>query len=181
MENVITMMILVSLSTQVLPVAVGINTKKGFFSFWHGFILIVSQVLFLYIGLSLGNRFLYLVENYKNIILFIGLFLIGIRMMMDVFKIRRGDRTYFLDNTATLILASVAQGINSLLAGILLSYMPFKFDHMIIILAISVFVITVLGMILKPEKQSFAISALLYFISGFIMIFSSVYLGFFNH
>ena len=181
MTYIFTIMILIALSAQVLPVAVGINTKKGFISFWHGFILIFSQVLFLYIGLSLGKRFLHLLDNYRSIVLFIGFLLIGIRMMMDVFKIRRGDRTYFLENTATLILASVAQGINTFLAGIILTYMPLHFVRMIIILAIATIIMTTLGIILKPEKQTFAISSFLYFVSGLIMVVSSVYLGFFNY
>ncbi len=179
MEDIITTLILVALSTQVLPVAVGINTKKGFISFWYSFILIFTQLLFLYIGYKLGSRFLHLLENYKGIVLFVGFFMIGIRMIMDVFKIRKGDRTYFLDNTATLILASIAQGINTLLAGLLLSFMPLNFEQMIIVLAIAVFVFTVLGMILKTEKQSYAISAFFFFISALVMIISSVYLGFF--
>lgn len=181
MENTITILILIALSSQVLPVAVGINTKKGFISIWHGFILILSQLIFLYAGYILGSRFLYLLEGYKGIVLFVGFFLIGIRMMMDVFKIRKGDRTYYLDNTATLILASVAQGINTLLAGMLLTYLTFNIGKMITFLFIAVVIMTILGMILKAEKQSFAISGLLFFISGFIMIFSSLYLGFFNY
>ena len=179
MENATTILILIALSIQVLPVAVGISAKKGIISFWHGFILIFTQVLFFYVGYMLGSRFLHLLENYKGIILFVGFFMIGIRMIMDVFKIRKGDRTYFLDNTATLILASIAQGINTLLAGLLLSYMTISIEQMIIILSVSVLVIMVLGFILKPEKQSFAISALLFFMSALIMIISSVYLGFF--
>lgn len=179
MENATTILILIALSIQVLPVAVGISAKKGIISFWHGFILIFTQVLFFYVGYMLGSRFLHLLENYKGIILFVGFFMIGIRMIMDVFKIRKGDRTYFLDNTATLILASIAQGINTLLAGLLLSYMAISIEQMIIILSVSVLVVMVLGFILKPEKQSFAISALLFFISALIMIISSVYLGFF--
>jgi len=179
LENTITILILIALSTQVLPVAVGINTKKGFISFWHGFILIISQLLSLYAGFFLGNRFLHLLESYLGIILFVGFFMIGIRMMMDVFKIRKGDRTYYLDNTATLILASVAQGINTLLAGMLLTYLTVDINQMIMILSICAIFMTMFGMMLKAEKQSFAISALMFFISGLIMIFSSLYLGFF--
>jgi putative Mn2+ efflux pump MntP len=179
-ENTVTILILIALSTQVLPVAIGINPKKGFISIWHGFILIISQLIFLYAGYTLGGRFLYLLESYKGIVLFAGFFLIGMRMIVDVFKIRKGDRTYYLDNTATLILASVAQGINSLLAGMILTYLPFDISKMIIVLSIGTVIFLLLGMLLKAEKRSFAISALLFFISGLIMVFSSLYLGFFN-
>ena len=178
--NAIITIILLGLSCQVLPVALGINSKKGLITFWHAFILIFSQLLFLYVGFLLGNRFLYLVEQYKNIIIFIGFFLIGMRMIFDVFRIRKGERTYYLDHTATLILASVAQGINTLLAGLILTYLTADLRQMLIVLFIATLVITTIGIVLKAEKQSFAISALLSFVSAAFMLFSSIYLGFFS-
>jgi len=180
LESAIISIILLGLSSQALPVALGINTKKGAISFWYAFILIATQVLFLYVGLLLGNRFLYLIEQYKNIIIFIGFFMIGTRMIIDVFRIRKGKRTYYLDHTATLMLASIAQGINTLLAGLLLTYLSSNLNRMVVILFVSTFVITIIGILLKPEKQSFAISALLTFLSAVIMLFSSVYLGLVN-
>jgi len=173
-------LVLIALSVQVLPVALGIDPKKGFISFGHGLILIVSQLLFLYVGFLLGNRFLHLLENYKEIVIFMGLFLIGVRMIMDAFKIRKGERTYILDNTTTLIMASVAQGINTLLAGLILSYISFTISQLMFVLLISTFVVTILGVLLKAKKYSYALSALLYSLSGMIMLISSVYLGFFN-
>jgi len=109
-----------------------------------------------------------------------GLFLIGVRMIMDAFKIRKGERTYILDNTTTLIMASVAQGINTLLAGLILSYISFTISQLMFVLLISTFVVTILGVLLKAKKYSYALSALLYSLSGMIMLISSVYLGFFN-
>jgi len=173
-------LVLIALSVQVLPVALGIDPKNGFISFGHSLILIVSQLLFLYVGFLLGNRFLHLLENYKEIVIFMGLFLIGVRMIMDAFKIRKGERTYILDNTTTLIMASVAQGINTLLAGLILSYISFTISQLMFVLLISTFVVTILGVLLKAKKYSYALSALLYSLSGMIMLISSVYLGFFN-
>lgn len=178
--NVIITVILLGLSSQALPVALGIHTKNGLISLWHAFILIVSQLLFLYVGYLLGNRFLHLVSQYKNIIIFIGFFLIGMRMIFDVFRIRKGERTYFLDHTATLILASVAQGINTLLAGLILTYLTANLMQLVIVLFIATLIFTVIGIILKAEKQSFAISALISFVFATFLLFSAVYLGFFS-
>lgn len=180
LTNTIITIILLGLSSQTLPVALGINTKNGLISLWHAFLLIVSQLLFLYVGFLLGNRFLYLVAQYKNVILFIGFFLIGMRMIFDVFRIRKGERTYYLDHTATLILASVAQGINTLLAGLIITYLTTDLRQMLIVLFVATLIITVIGIVLKAEKQSFAISALLSFVSAAFMLFSAVYLGFFS-
>lgn len=178
--NAIITIVLLALSSQALPVALGINRKKGLISFWHAFLLVVSQLLFLYAGLLIGNRFMYLLEGYRNIVIFMGFFLIGMRMMIDVFKIRKGERTYYLDNTATLILAAVAQGINTLLAGLILTFLTSNLRQMLVVLFLATLVITIIGIALKAEKQSFAISALLSFLSAAFMIFSAVYLGFFN-
>ena len=180
MTGKVTVLVLIALSVQVLPVALGIDPKKGFISFGYSLILLMSQLLFLYVGLLLGNRFLHLLENYKEIVIFMGLFLIGVRMIMDAFKIRKGERTYLLDNTTTLIMASVAQGINTLLAGLILSYISITISQLIFVLLISTFIVTVLGVLLKAKKYSYALSALLYSFSGMIMLVSSVYLGFFN-
>jgi len=180
LEKIVVILVLIALSVQVLPVALGIDPKKGFISLGHGLILIVSQLLFLYVGFLLGNRFLHLLENYKEIVIFMGLFLIGVRMIMDAFKIRKGERTYLLDNTTTLIMASVAQGINTLLAGLILSYISFTISQLMFVLLISTFIVTVVGVLLKAKKYSYTLSALLYSLSGMIILVSSVYLGFFN-
>lgn len=174
-----TILILIALSVQVLPVAIGIETKTGVNSILFGLILVASQLLFLYAGYLLGNRFLYLLDDYKGIVIFIGFFLIGIRILMDVFKVRRGERTYYLESTKTLLLASVAQGVNTFLAGIILSYVSLSIGNMAIILLISTFFVTLVGILIKPEKQTYTLSAFLFFLSAIVLIFSAVYLGFF--
>jgi putative Mn2+ efflux pump MntP len=180
LENIIITLIVLGLANQALPVALGINTKRGIISYWHAFLLIMSQLLFLYAGLLLGNRFMYLLDNYQGVVIFVGFFMIGMRMLIDVFKVRKGERTYYLDSTATLILASVAQGINTLLAGLILTFLTSNINQLLVVLLIATIIFTATGILLKPEKQSFAISALLSFLSASFMLFSAVYLGFFN-
>lgn len=179
METILTILILIALSIQVFPVAIGNDVKNGLNTVINAIILIASQLLFLYLGYLVGNRFLHLLENYKGTVIFMGFFLIGIRMLMEVFKVRRGERTYYLDETKTILLASVAQGVNTFLAGVILTYVTLSIGEMSLVLLISTFIFTVIGSLIKADKQTYMLSALLVFLSAIVMIFSAVYLGFF--
>lgn len=180
MEKLVVIFILISLSTQVLPVAIGIDPKKLPQSLIFGIILIISQLLFLLAGTLLGDRFLHLLETYQGIVIFVGFFLIGIRMLIDAFKIRKGERTYVLDNTRTIVLISVAQGINTFLGGLILTYFIIDIGQLVFTFFIVVTIFTILGTGLHVNKTSYVFSALIYTLSAFIIIISSVYLGFFQ-
>jgi len=172
-------LILVVLSLQVLPVALGISPgKEAGKTIWFGLILVLGQILFLWFGLLLGDRFMHLVSGFSGVVVFVGFFLIGIKMMMDTFKVRKGERTFSIDNSLQVILASSAQGINTFLAGVLLTLYNFDTQWISIILLISTAVVVVTGMFLKPEKQTLVFTSLLFAVGGFIMLISSIYLGF---
>lgn len=179
MSNSFVILILFVLSSQVFPVTLGIEPKKNTTSaIGYGLILVFGQVLFLLFGLFLGDRFMYLVDGFKGIVVFIGFFLIGIRLLMDTFKVRKGERTYTIDSTLPVILASAAQGINTFLAGLLFSSLALDFQWLSIVLFILTAVVTAIGMFLKPTKQSLALSSLLFASGGLVLIVSSIYFGF---
>ena len=123
---------------------------------------------------------MHLMENFKGIVIFIGFFLIGIRMIFDAFRVRKGERTYTVDSTKPVILASLAQGINTFLAGLILTYLPFERQWLTIILTIATLLMAGIGTVMKPGKPSFSFASFLFLIGGIWMIFSSIYLGFFN-
>lgn len=180
MIDVVVSVIIITLSFQVMPVAIGIDHNKGLNqTIWFALVLLLGQSLLFLIGYLLGERFMHLMENFKGTVIFIGFFLIGIRMIFDGFKVRKGERTYVLDSTMPVILASLAQGINTFLAGLLLTYLPFERQWMTIILTISTLLMVGIGAIMKPGKTSFSFASFLFLVGGFVMIFSSIYLGFF--
>jgi len=179
MLTTILVAILISLSFQVFPVAIGIDRSKGFFqSSWFGSLLILGQILFFVIGYLLGDRFMHLMDGFKGIVIFIGFFLIGIRIIMEAFQVRKGERTYIIDNTKTAVLASVAQGINTFLAAMLFTFLRVDSQWLLMILVIASLIVTLTGLVIKPGRQGFAISSFLYLISSVVMIVSAVYLGF---
>lgn len=179
MFNFFLILILFVLSSQVFPVALGINPRMNTGkAIWYGLILVLGQFLFLLFGLFLGDRFMHLVEEFKGIVFFIGFFLIGIRMMMDTFPVRKGERTYTIESTLQVALASSAQGTNTFLAGLLFASLALDGQWLSLVLLILTFAVTVIGLFLKPGKQSLALSSLFFVFGGLIMIISSIYFGF---
>lgn len=173
-------LILIALAFQVFPAGLGINSKAGFNAIiWCVLIMWLGQVLMLYLGYSLGLKFTHLLSGYKSIVVFIGLFLIGLRLVMDAFKVRKGERTYQLDGTQSAILASLALGVNTFLAGIIFTLLKEQSHFLTQWLAIFTMVMLGVSVMLKPDKITLALSSLLYFAGGIIFVVSSVYLGFF--
>ena len=180
LEAVVTV-IIITLSFQVFPAALGIDQTKSLNqTIWFALILLLGQSLLFLVGYIIGDRIMHLLEDYKGTVLFVGFFLIGIRLMLDAFKVRKGERTYYYDLTIPVILSSLALGINTFLAGILLIYLPFDRHWLSIILTISTLLMVGIGTAMKPGKTTFSLGSLLFFLGGIWMIFSSVYLGFFN-
>lgn len=171
-------LILFTLAFQTFPLALGFEGKTPVKALLYGGIIIFVQVAFLVLGLVLGDRFMHLLEAYRGTVIFVGFFLVGVRMIIDSFKVRRGERTYSLDTNLQLILAAVAQSINTFLAGMILVNFALDRQWLTIVLFLLTLVSTGFGLFLKPTKLPLAAASLLFAIGGLIMIFSSVYLGF---
>jgi putative Mn2+ efflux pump MntP len=179
MFNSFVILILFVLSSQVFPVALGIETSKNTGkAIWFGLLLVLGQFLFLLFGLFLGDRFIHLVEEFKGTVVFVGFFLIGLRMLMDTFKVRKGERTFSVESSLQVVLASSAQGINTFLAGLIFAAFAPDVQWLSLVLLVLTVIFTGIGLLLKPTKQSFVLSSLFFALGGLIMIVSSIYFGF---
>ena len=98
-----------------------------------------------YLGIFVGDRFLHLTEGFDNVVVFLGFFLIGLRISMESFAVRKGERTFKPDNNQSIVLASVAQSINSFLAGLMLYYFDFNLILVLIIILIMAFLFSLAG------------------------------------
>lgn len=175
----ISIVILLIMSFQVMPVAVGIdNGKMNLFNVVSGiFLLILGQTLLFLMGIWLGNRFMHLISGIHHIILFIGFFLIAIRLIMEAFAIRKGERTYLFEKASLFILPSVAQAINTFLAGVLFFFLPIDLTKDILYLSIFSLSFSVPFIFIKNDKHSLSAISLLYAIGGaFISILSFYFL-----
>ncbi|HJN06270.1 MAG TPA: manganese efflux pump [Bacteroidales bacterium] len=180
MLSLLVILIIIFLSIQVFPVAVGIKVegKPG-----KAVILVVVlsmvQVVTYWLGLVLGDTFMHLMDDFRGTIFFIGFLLIGIRMLMETFNIRKGERTYSIDSIGHVALASLAQGMNTFLVGLLFYYIFFDEQATLILLFVLTVIVAIVGIALKPGKLTLAFASLLYAIGGLIMLISAVYISFF--
>lgn len=181
MENAFPVLILVSLAVQLLPVVLVFEPKKDLGNtFMYVLILIAGQILLFYFGFLLGERFLHLLESYKSIVILSGFFIVGIRMILDAFKIRKGERSFEIAGLTTALLISVVIGINTFLVGLLFNYLGNEIGSTLFVLLIASIVVSLIGMLMKIGKQSLTLSAFLMFLSGMVMLVSALYLGFFK-
>ncbi len=174
---VISIIILFILSFQVIPVALGIDTKKEpFFQAFSGVLFLVSgQLLLFLLGIWLGNRFMHLLEGIKNYVLFIGFFLIAVRFSMEAFKVRKGERTYVMTKGSTYILPAIAQGINTFLAGVLFFFLPTSLAKEVVYLAFFALSFSVLFALLKNKRLAYPAVSLLYLFAGGTLMAISFY------
>ncbi|NOX86851.1 MAG: hypothetical protein GXO86_12955 [Chlorobi bacterium] len=178
--KVLFILMILALAFQVFPVALGMNyreLKVKIFSF--SFILILGQLLMFQAGYLLGEKFLYLVESFKGTVIFIGFALIGFRLIMESFRVRKGERTYVLEHPGTVALASFAQAIDTFLAGMLFTLFSIANRLLLIVLFLSVTAVIFIGVLMKPDKTAGALSSLLFLLGGIVMLFTALFFGFF--
>ncbi len=180
MLSLLVILIIVFLSIQVFPVAVGINVEgKAGKAIILILVLSFVQVLTYWLGLLLGESFMYLMDNFRGAVFFIGFLLVGIRMLMETFNIRKGERTYSIESIGHVTLASLAQGINTFLVGLLFYYVSFDEKFSLLLLLTLTVIVSIVGILMKPGKLTLAFASLLYAIGGLIMLISAVYISFF--
>jgi putative Mn2+ efflux pump MntP len=172
--------ILFFLASQLFTVAVGIEFKQsGAKAILFVFSLAVGQAFLFWLGYSIGSLFMHLMESFKSFVVFTAFFLIGIRMLMESFQVWKGLRTYSLDSIRFSVFASLAQGINAFLVGLLFVFLPFEKNWLSLVLIAFAFLFSLAGAVVKSTKNSITFAALMFVLGGVVMIFSSIYIGFF--
>jgi len=177
---IIETLIILFLSVQVFPVAIGIDIKRNWLKATM-FVVVLSllQVVTYWLGLKLGSTFMHLMDGFKGVVFVLGFLLIGIRMLMETLTIRKGERTYSIDSIGFVILASLAQSMNTFLVGLLFNYLNIDEQFTLTLLLSLTIIIAAIGVMLKPEKQSLIFASLLYTLGGITMIISGIYITFF--
>ena len=94
---------------------------------------------------------------------------------MEAFAVRKGERTYQIDKPTPYIFSSIAQSINTFLAGILFFFLPVALLKDIIYLTIFSFAFTLLFLFIKTEKAALSAISLLYLAGGIFMALLSFY------
>jgi hypothetical protein len=181
MENIIIVLLFVAFAVQAAPVSLGLNSSRPGIAHLaiRISIIVLMQLAMLFLGILLGNRFMFMLESDKRMVLFAGFFLLAIRYFLEVFKIRKGERTYPVNNDLDILVPSVAVSINTFLGGILLYYVNVTRQSALLYLFVFSLLTSLFYAFQPFKKQSFASVSLIYFVSGIIFIVISFYFAFF--
>ena len=173
-------LIIFALAVQVVPAGLSLNVGSDRLkALMATAIMVVVQTLMLGFGRLLSGSFMHLIAGWANGIVFAVFFMIGIRMIMDAFKIRKGKVAYRLEEPKFMLLTSIAQSINSFLAGMMFYFfgnINFQTSLIAIFLLTTFMILPAIYTVQDRTSRSFA--SLLYMIGGLIFVFSSFYLGF---
>lgn len=168
------------LALQALPLSLGVN-KPGSSAKSLLFVLIpvAAQILFFWLGYLLGTKFIFLMQDIKSVVVFIGFFIVGVRFLVDAFVVRKGKRTFQTESSFQFLLASVAQSTNTFLVGLLFSFFSFNLLQTLAFLGLLTLLVSLSGILSKVSKKSLALASLLILLGGIFIIVSSFYLAFF--
>ncbi len=180
MEQIVVILLVLVLATQTGTIALGLATSHKIMRWTIDIVIIAGiQVLSLFLGMWLGNYFMYLLNGIHKTILFAGFFLIAIRFILNTFKIKNGERTWQLISISDLIAPSVAQAINTFLAGILLYFVNFDLNNALIEIFLFALFFCSIFVFLPVKKRAFTLLTLINLLSGFVLILISFYFVFF--
>jgi len=177
MNWLILALIIFALATHVIPsgitLNVGVDRLKAIIA---TAIVAILQVLMFGLGKLLGELFLDLIGNWGKGVVFVIFFLISVRMVMEAFKIRKGEINQSLDNPKLMALTGLAQGIDAFLVGMMFYYFPeVKFQtSMIGLFFLSTFMFLP-AIYTDRTKTSLALVSLLYMVGSLIFGFSAIY------
>ncbi len=181
MENLIIIILIIIFAIQTTPISLGLNASKpGVFHLTiRIFIIAIIQTLLLLLGIFLGHRFMFLLISSRKMVLFTGFFLLAIRFALEIFKIRKGERTYIINKDIDIVIPAIAIAINTFLAGILF-YFVNTYQYIIIfyVFIFSLF-FSIVFAFLPFSKRSFAIISLLYLMASVFLIIISFFFAFF--
>jgi putative Mn2+ efflux pump MntP len=168
------------LASQTYPSFLGItratNSAKSFL-----FVLlpVATQILFFWFGFLAGTKFIYLMQGFEMVVVFIGFIIIGVRFVVDAFTVRKGKRTFQTENILNVILASIAQSTNTFLLGLLFCFYSINLFQTLAFLGLATLGFSFSGILSKTSKKSLAFSSFLFLLGGIFIIASSFYLALF--
>lgn len=170
-------LIIFALAIHVIPPGIHLNVGSNRLqALMATAIVAVLQLLMFGFGKLLGGTFLHLIDSWGKGIVFVIFFLVGVRMAMESFKIRRGEIVLRLDNPKLMALTGLAQGIDALLVGMMFYFFPnINFEtSLIAIFFLSTFMIMP-AIYTEENKSSLVFTSLLYMVGAIIFVFTSIY------
>ena len=129
------------------------KTKKKRHLFLIPFIFSFSQILFLYIGYSLGSFIeIYLKDYLKYIVFFIFSFM-SLKLIIDTF-VSKDKEEDSLNSLTSITIQAILTSFDSLFLGMPLAFNSSKYHIFILILGITTFFICLLALLLRNKLSN---------------------------
>ena len=169
--------IIFALAVHVLPPGLHVNVGSNRLQAVMATIIVsLLQVIMFGFGRLIGGTFLHLLEGIKSGVIFFTFFLVGVRMAMEAFKIRKGNVVMRLDNTKLMLLTGVAQGVDAFLVGMVFYFFPeIKFETSLIALFLLSAFLILPAIYTDEKKNAFSLAALLYIFGSIVFVFGALY------
>lgn len=162
-----------ALSCNVFPYALGLNKDKD--NSTSTYILyplclgLILGVLF-WLGSLLGSTFMHILGNFTYIVVFTIFMMIGARMIMNAYKVRKGTNIFYIETFKTLFVIGIVAGMNVFMIGLGAEYFTTWNFYFPIGIGLGSIVWSVIGTLLPVTKINVLISSLALFISSLIVI-----------
>lgn len=133
-------------------------------------ILALGQGVMYSLGSLLGGTFMHIVADYSKWIILGLCFIIAFRMILDIFKIKKGSNLFLIEKKKHLLLLSIALGINTFIAGLMADFFQ-PFGNLITyLLIISGFIWSIIAIIVPFSKIKLIFNSLLNLIFAIIIL-----------
>lgn len=180
MVYVLYILFIIAVSYNVFPLALGLNRDHRtphLVNVYHALIFGLLQGIMYYLGITLGDTFMHLLEAQYRLVVFGILAAVAIRMLIEAFKIRKGARLFSFDHYVKFMIMGVAAGINTLIIGMTAAYVkPFGY-LMPILLVAGGFAWSIAGISMNISRKNIMLSSLLHLCAAvFIFIFGLIFL-----
>ncbi len=180
MKFALYILFILAISYNVFPLALGLNRDRRsphLVNVFHAIIFGLLQGIMYYIGVTLGDTFMHLLEENYRFFVFGILGAVAVRMAIEAFKIRKGARLFSFDNYVKFMIMGVAAGINTLIIGMTANYLS-PFGHLMpALLVAGGFAWSIAGISMNLSRKNIILSSFMHLGSAMVIfIFGLLFL-----
>ncbi|PKP53686.1 MAG: hypothetical protein CVT92_02895 [Bacteroidetes bacterium HGW-Bacteroidetes-1] len=165
MKYFLYILFIIALAYNTFPLALGLNRdhrNKHLTNLLLAAIFGLLQGIMYYIGSLLGDTFMHVfILRYKWVVFGI-IIAVSVRMMLEAFKIRKGERLFSFDNYVKFIIMTIAAGINTLIIGMTANYFS-PFDELMpVFLVAASFLWSIAGISMNLSRTNILLSSMMH-------------------
>ncbi len=181
MELIITFIIALGLAMDCFTIAISNSSVSGevkpgvplkvaiAFAFAH--------VLLLYLGHALGSAIQHLFEGVETWVAFIILGIIGVKMILEARRRHPRQKVFDINQTSVILVLSLATAMDAFLTGVAISMTTIGLNMATILVALTVFVLTLGGMAGGKQLGVAFAQRTAYFGGAFLMLAAATFLA----